>query len=100
MEDNLIKLYRNKLLEDINSLLGKQKLERLQKNITIEFINGRNVLKIKMPNDSMIAELLYEYSEKTKTNKENYYIYRRLYPFEYAPLYEIGLKDDSIIFVK
>ena len=71
------------------------------KDITIKFNNGGNIIKIKMSNDSMVAELIYEYLEKTKTNKGTFYFNSIILPpMDASCLYEVGLCDNSEIIVK
>ena len=69
--------------------------------ITIKFNKKGKIIKIKMSNYSMVAELIYEYFEKTKTKTGTFNFYGIiLEPFDTSLLYCVGLKDNSEIIVE
>ena len=109
-EDEKIRLFCLSLIQEIMDFLDpKPKNNDYNKNcsnkdikdITIKFNNGGNIIKIKMSNDSMVAELINEYYEKTKTEKGTFYFNDTiLIQMDTSCLYEVGLCDNSEIIVK
>ena len=74
---------------------------RPSREINIKFNDGVNVVNIKMDDSYMVAELINEYFEKTK-EKNRTFIFNNeeLSPMDASPLYEVGLKNNSVIFVQ
>ena len=70
-------------------------------DITIKFNKKGKIIKIKMSNNSMVAELINEYFEKTN-EKTGIFNYNNSYlsPMDTSTLDEVGLKDNSEIIVK
>ena len=110
-EDEKIRLFCLSLIQEIMDFFDpKPKNNDYNKNcsnkvikedITIKFNNGGNIIKIKMSNDSMVAELIYEYCEKIKTEKGTFYFNGTILSLFYTScLYEVGLCDNSEIIVK
>ena len=69
--------------------------------LTIKFNNGGNIIEIEIHNDYMVAELINEYFEKTKTYEGKFIFNNKiLSPYDVNSLYEVGLKDNSEINVE
>ena len=70
-------------------------------DITIKFNKKGKIIKIKMSNNSMVAELINEYFEKTN-EKTGIFNYNDSYlsSMDTSTLDEVGLKDNSEIIVK
>ena len=105
-EINLIDLY-NKQIREEKIYVPRAEQEsfplpsRPSREINIKFNDGVNVVNIKMDDSYMVAELINEYFEKTK-EKNRTFIFNNeeLSPMDASPLYEVGLKNNSVIFVQ
>ena len=68
--------------------------------ITVRFNKRNSIIKIKLSNECMVAELINEYFIKTKTNGGIFkFNGQTLSCAETSSLYEVGLKDNSEIIV-
>ena len=98
-EDYKIRQFCLSLIQEIMDFFYKN--GSIKEDITIKFNNGGNIIKIKMSNDSMVAELINEYCEKTKTMKGTFYFNGTILSLmDTNCLYEVGLKNNSEIIVK
>ena len=109
-EDKIINLQLDKLVTELlgeeKKLLDLQREPIKEKEITVKFKNVKKniITEIKMSNLNIVGELLNEYFLKTK-EKDGIFILNGflLHPSDSSCLYElyyIGLKDNSVIFVK
>ena len=68
--------------------------------ISVKFIKGNSVIKIKMDAKSLVAELLNEYFLKSHTTNGNFkYNGQTLLPNDSSSLAEAGLNNGSVIYV-
>ena len=94
-EINLIDLYNKQIREEI---YGPAPVLEPSGKINIKFNDGKNLVNIKMDDKDIVAELINEYFEKTK-EKNRTFIFNKeeLSPMDTNSLYEVGLKNNSVI---
>ena len=69
-------------------------------NINVKFNKNGKIISIKMSNNCMVAELIDEYYQKTKTRSGTFkYNNEILKDYDTAALYEVGLQNNSEIIV-
>ena len=103
-ENDLIKSYSSFVHRYIKPQSPEKKnenIENIGKEITIKFNNRGNIIQIKMDNTSMVAELIYEYLEKTKLKNGTFkFNGNELDPMDPTSLCDTELKDNSEIIVE
>ena len=100
-EINLIDLYNKQIREEIYGPAPVLESFPLPSGkINIKFNDGKNLVNIKMDDKDMVAELINEYFEKTKEKKRLFIFNKKeLSPMDTNSLYEVGLKNNSVIYV-
>ena len=95
---NIRNFYYSLISEIKGSILDDYYFNR---DVTIKFNKGGKIVEIKMSDESMVAELINEYFERTKT-KEGTFTFDGiiLSPTDASSLYYVGLYDNSEIIVK
>ena len=100
-EINLIDLYNKQIREEIYGPTPVLESFPLPSGkINIKFNDGKNLVNIKMDDKDMVGELINEYFEKTKVKNRTFIFNKEeLSPMDTNSLYEVGLKNNSVVLV-
>ncbi len=107
-EEDIIKKEEDKIFSEVNDLKVESEseseqdksIEEKKEEITVKFNKNGRIIKIKMLNDCMVAELINEYFTKTNTSNGTFKFNGNILSvIDTSSLSEVGLKENSEISV-